>query len=210
MLARFVASTGPLAIVDLETTGLQGDPEAEPIEFGAVLVDPGAERIRTAHVLVRPRRPLPRAIARLTGLSDADLSAAPAIQSEAKRLRDLVAGRTILAHNAEFERWFLERFVATELGAADYLDTLDLLAVTHPDAGDLRLESFTRAMLGTEERHRALDDALDTARVVSAAGRGAAAGEARFRIAARALETFAPDSPWLALLGKEDLFAPLE
>ena len=62
-------------------------------------------------------------------------------------------------------------------------------------------------MLGTEERHRALDDALDTARVVSAAGRGAAAGEARFRVAARALETFAPDSPWLHLLGKEDLFA---
>jgi ATP-dependent DNA helicase DinG len=210
VLARFVASTGPLAIVDLETTGLQEDPEAELLEFGAVLVDPGAERLRTVHLLVRPRRPLPRAIARITGLSDADLAGAPPIASEAPILRELLAGRLILAHNAEFERWFLSRFVATELGTADYLDTLDLLAVTHPDAPDLRLESFTRMMLGSEERHRALDDALDTARVVSAAGRGAAAGESRFRIAARALETFAPDSPWLALLGKEDLFAPYE
>jgi ATP-dependent DNA helicase DinG len=175
-----------------------------------VLVDPGAARVRTAHLLVRPRLPLPRAIARLTGLSDSDLAGAALLVDEAPLLRQLLAGRLILAHNAEFERWFLSGFIGTELGAAEYLDTLDLLAVTHPDAPDLRLESFTRMMLGTEERHRALDDALDTARVVSAAGRGAAAGEPRFRIAARALETFAPESPWLALLGKEDLFAPYE
>jgi ATP-dependent DNA helicase DinG len=210
VLARFVASVGPLAIVDLETTGLQDDPDAEILEFGAVLVDPGAVRVRTVHLLVRPRLPLPRAIARITGLSDADLARSPAMATEAPRLRELLAGRLILAHNAEFERYFLSRFVASELGAADYLDSLDLLAVTHPDAPDLRLESFTRMMLGSEERHRALDDALDTARVVGAAGRGAAAGEARFRIAARSLETFSPDSPWLALLGKEDLFAPFD
>lgn len=209
MLARFAASTGPLAIVDLETTGLQEHPDAEILELGAVLIDPCASRVRLAHTLVRPRRPLPRAIERLTGLSDADLARAPAIEAEAPRLRELLAGRTILAHNAEFERHFLARFVAPELGAAEYLDSLDLLAVTHPDAPDLRLESFTRMLLGSEERHRALADALDTARVVSAAGRGAAVGEARFRIAARALERFAPDSPWLALLGKEDLPAPL-
>lgn len=209
MLARFVASTGPLAIVDLETTGLQHEPDAEVLEFGALLVDAGAKRLRTVAVLLRPRRPLPRAVARLTGLRDADLAGCPAIEDVAPALRVLLAGRTLLAHNAEFERHFLSRFVGAELAAAEYLDSLDLLAVTHPDAPDLRLESFTRMLLGREERHRALDDALDTARVVSAAGEGAAAGEARFRVAARALESFAPDSPWLALLGKEALPAPL-
>src|SRR5690606_20926372 len=74
----------------------------------------------------------------------------------------------------------------------------DLLAVCHPDAPDLRLETFTRSLLDTEERHRALDDALDTARVVSRAA--AAAGEPRYAAAREALEPFAPDSPWLALL----------
>jgi len=165
--------------------------------------------VRTAQVLLRTRRPLPRAVARLTGLRDADLAGGPALEAVAPALRELLAGRTLLAHNAEFERHFLSRFVGAELADADYLDSLDLLAVTHPDAPDLRLESFTRMLLGSEERHRALDDALDTARVVSAAGAGAAAGEARFRIAARALESFAPDSPWLALLGKEALPEPL-
>ena len=71
------------------------------------------------------------------------------------------------------------------LASATYLDTLDLLALTHPDAPDLRLESFTRMLLGSEERHRALDDALDTARVIALAGQGSAAGEPRF-VAARA------------------------
>ena len=41
-LSRFVDATGPLAVVDLETTGLSEDPAAEILEFGAVLVEPGA------------------------------------------------------------------------------------------------------------------------------------------------------------------------
>jgi ATP-dependent DNA helicase DinG len=209
VLARFLASTGPLALVDLETTGLQTDPEAEILEVGAVLLDPGAARVRTARALVRPGRPLPRAVARLTGLCDADLAGAPPLAALRPALRELLAGRVIVAHNAEFERSFLSRQVDPGLGGAEYLDSLDLLAVTHPDAPDLRLESFTRMLLGSEERHRALEDALDTARVISAAGAGAARAEPRFLVAARALESFAPDSPWLALLGKETLPAPL-
>ena len=99
----------------------------------------------------------------------------------------------------EFERHFLARYVDAGLAGADYLDSLDLLAVTHPDAPDLRLESFTRMLLATEERHRALEDALDTARVMALAGKGSAEGEPRFVAARRACEAFAPESPWLAL-----------
>lgn len=207
VLGRFAAATGPLAVVDLETTGLQTDPDAEILELGAVLVDPGAERVTTAHVLVRPRGPVPRAVQRLTGIGEAELAGAPPLATVVPALRALLAGRTLVAHNAEFERAFLARQVDPALGGAHYLDTIDLLAVTHPDAPDLRLESFTRMLFDTEERHRALEDALDTARVLSAAGEGAARGEARFATAARALETFAPDSPWLHLLGKEALLA---
>lgn len=197
-------------MVDLETTGLQDDPRAEILEVGALLVEPGAGRVRTARALVRPRGPIPRAIARLTGLRDADLAGAPAIEDVAPSLRALFAGRTLVAHNADFERHFLAQAVDAALAHADYADTLDLLAVTHPDAPDLRLESFTRMLLGAEEKHRALPDALDTARVLCAAGEGAARGEPRFLTAARALEAFAPDSPWLDLLGKEDVPLPLE
>jgi ATP-dependent DNA helicase DinG len=141
-------------------------------------------------------------VARLTGLSDADLSDAPVLADVKPALVEALAGRIVVAHNADFERAFLTRFVDPGLASATFLDTLDLLSLTHPDAPDLRLESFTRMLLGSEERHRALDDALDTARVMALAGRGAANGEARYVSARRACEAFAPESPWLALLEK--------
>jgi ATP-dependent DNA helicase DinG len=205
VLAAFAARLGPLAIVDLETTGLAVEEGAELLEVGALLVEPGREELTTLASLVRPERGLPRAVARLTGLADSDLADAPSLAEVAPALAAALAGRTIVAHNAGFERAFLSHYVDPALAHATYLDTLDLLALTHPDAPDLRLESFTRALLGTEERHRALDDALDTARVMALASAGSAAGEPRFAAARRACESFAPESPWLALLAKPAL-----
>ena len=69
-----------------------------------MLLDPGAARVRTARVLVRPRGPLPRAVARLTGLREADFAGAPALEAVRPALRELLAGRVIVAHNAEFEQ----------------------------------------------------------------------------------------------------------
>jgi ATP-dependent DNA helicase DinG len=203
-LARFAARLGPLAIVDLETTGLAIADGAEILEFGAVLVDPGEERVITLASLVRPRGAVPRPVKRLTGLEDADLADAPVLEALQGELRAALTGRRVIAHNASFERAFLAHFVEPALAEHEFLDTLDLLALTHPDAPDLRLESFTRMLLGTEERHRALDDALDTARVIAAAGEGARGGVARFAVAREALEAYAPDSPWLALLEKAE------
>jgi ATP-dependent DNA helicase DinG len=191
---------GPLAVVDLETTGLADDPKAEILEFGAVLIEAGQPRLGLLQCLVRPSSPIPRVVERLTGLADADLADAPRIAEVADRLAAALEGRTLVAHNADFERRFLARFVAPKLFDARYLDTLDLLALTHPDAPDLRLESFTRRLLGTEETHRALDDALDTSRLMGRVARGARDGEGRYQTARDALASYAPESPWAALL----------
>jgi len=192
-----------VAVVDLETTGLAGDPGSEILEVGIVLLDPGAPDVGTLRSFVRPARPLSLAIQRLTRISDADVADAPTLDRVAPAVRDALAGRWLIAHNADFERDFLARHVDRSLREARYLDTQDLLALTHPDAPDLRLESFTRMLFGTEERHRALDDALDTARVLSRAATGARAGEARYRVARSALDRYAPETAWLQLLGKE-------
>jgi len=199
-LEDFLRRTGPLAVVDLETTGLATDPGAEMLEFGAVLLDAGADALTTLESLMRPAGRLPRAVQRLTGLSDADVADAPAVEELAKAITAALAGRVVIAHNAEFERHFLSRFVAAELGECRYLDSQDLLSITHPDAPDLRLETFTREMLSSEERHRALSDALDTLRVLSRAALGARRGERRYATARSALETHAPESPWRELL----------
>ncbi len=174
-----------------------------------MLLDPGRDALRVVEHLARPRRPLPRAVELLTGLRDEDLRGAAPLAELAPALRAVLDGRTLVAHNASFERHFLARDLDPGLASASYLDTLDLLALTHPDAPDLRLESFTRELLGKEEEHRALADALDTLRVLSRVAEGAHREEPRYRTARRGLESYAPDSPWLALLGKEE-FGSLE
>ena len=200
-LAPWISAVGPLAVVDLETSGLAESRSAEILEVGIVLVDGAAPALRALHALVKPRRPVPAFVTRLTGLRQGDFEAAPEIAQLADEIAELLRGRTIVAHNAEFERHFLTRFVSPELAGARYLDTLELLSITHPDAPDMRLESFTRLMLGSEERHRALDDALDTLRILLRVARCAQAQELRYRNGRRALERHLPESPWLALLG---------
>jgi len=148
---------------------------------------------------VRPQGPVPLAVQRLTGLCEADVERAPRIGALAPELAAALAGRAIVAHNADFERFFLTRDVGSELDRATYLDTLDLLGLTHPDAPDLRLETLARDLLGREEAHRALSDALDTLRVVSEVARAARGGGRREAVARAALEAFVPDSPWIAL-----------
>jgi len=204
-LEVFLRATGPLAVVDLETTGLSNDPDSEVLEFGAALLDPGSAEITTLESLICPRGELPRAVQRLTGLAPADVADAPSISDLAKPMAVALAGRVIVAHNAEFERHFLSRFVDPRLAEVRYLDTQDLLALTHPDAPDLRLETFTRDLLETEERHRALSDALDTLRVLSRAATGARSGDARYGAARNALERFAPEVPWSELLRQAPL-----
>ncbi len=200
VLQPFLRETGPLAVVDLETTGLADDRHAEVLEFGILLLEPEGERLTSLRSLVRPRGPLPRAVQRLTGLGPDDVAKAPAIDALAKPVAAALAGRTIVAHNAAFERHFLTRFVAASFADASFLDTQDLLAIAHPDAPDLRLETFTRDLLEVEERHRALEDALDTLRVLSHVARGARRGEPRYATALVALETYAPEAPWRRLL----------
>ncbi len=199
---RLVERAGPLAIVDLETTGLPGDSAAEILEVGVLTIDFAASGVEISALggLVSPSAPLPPEIQRITGLRDRDVEGAPRLDDVRYRVEEALAGRVIIAHNAEFERSFLSRFLSPDFKRAVFLDTQDLLALTHPDASDLRLATIVRTLLGREERHRALQDALDTAEVLAAIAAGAELGEARYANARSALDRYEPESPWLELL----------
>ena len=202
---HLVARAGPLAIVDLETTGLSSDPRAEILEFGVLTIDlagDGGEEVgvRALSGLVRPSDAIPPEIQRLTGLRERDIEGAPRLEEVRYGVEEALAGRVIIAHNAEFERAFLARCLSPDFKRAVFLDTQDLLALTHPDSPDLRLATFVRTLLGREEKHRALQDALDTAAVLAKVAAGAERGELRYTNARRALDRYAPESPWLELL----------
>jgi hypothetical protein len=178
VLERWLQAIGPVAFVDLETTGLPESRSAEILEIGIVLLEPGTPDVGVARSLVRPARPIPPLVRRLTGISEEDAESAPPLAAIRDDVRDLLSDRRLVAHQVDFERAFLARDVDATLGAERFLDTQEILSLTHPDA----------------------PDALDVARMLGRLAQGAASGEARYRRAGQILYRRLPGSPWQALL----------
>jgi len=98
---------GPLAIVDLETTGTQ--PAADRItEIGVIEVD-GFELRSEWSTLVNPDVPVPSEIQAVTGITREMLAQAPRFRDLARSLHERLAGRVLVAHNARFDYGFLRR-----------------------------------------------------------------------------------------------------
>lgn len=198
-LSPWIDSVGPVAIIDLETTGLPDSRSSEILEIGFILLDPGEDTVGVASTLVRPSRSIPSLISRITGIFDADVSSAPSLASIRQDVFEALSGRLLVAHQADFEKSFLGREIHPLLGAARYLDTQEILSLAYPDAPDLRLETFTRLLLSREEQHRAFGDALDAACVLGEIARSTQAGSARALKVRRILNEHLPTSPWLGL-----------
>ncbi len=147
------------AFLDLETTGL--DPSRDQvIEVGIVFVERG-EIVRRAGQLLRPPGALPLIIKRLTGLDDAVLESQPSFSEYRAQLATLLEGWTVVAHNAGFERAFMDGLL--EQIAAPVLDTCELIHYLYPELASHSLENMVRwAGLGHGASHRAVQDAEDT------------------------------------------------
>jgi ATP-dependent DNA helicase DinG len=154
---------GEFIALDFETTGLL--PETDTvIDIGAVHIIDGKE-VRRFHTLVNPKRPLAPEIIQLTGITDAQLQTAPTLAEIREELIALIDSKPIMAHNAEFERKFLQHIFAEHhphYAPPALLDTKDVLALMYPLAPSLGLEHFIRHFgLRDYEHHRGLQDALD-------------------------------------------------
>jgi len=91
--------------LDLETTGL--DPARDRvIEVGAVAFTPD-RTLATLERLVDPQRPLPDAVARLTGITQADLKGAATAESAVRELINFIGGRQPVGHGARLDMEFL-------------------------------------------------------------------------------------------------------
>ena len=143
--------------LDLETTGL--DPERDRvIEVGAVAFTPD-RTIATLERLVDPQRSLPEAIARLTGITQADLQGAGSAAVALGELAEMVRGRQPVGHGARLDVEFL-----TASGLWDdeleILDTLDVARILMPAAASHSLPLLATELGFSQPRpHRALDDA---------------------------------------------------
>ncbi len=164
-----VLASGYVA-VDVETTGL--DPaHDEIIEVAAVKVLPGqldlpgqpGESEAPFLTFVRPRRPIPLEITRLTGITERDVTDAPPWEAVAPDLEVFVGRLPLVAHNASFDLGFIGR-TSAHLRQATAYDTAELSRIALPRLRNHRLETL-RAWLGEVGTvgHRALSDALATA-----------------------------------------------
>lgn len=96
-----------LVILDFETTGLSPDNGDRAIEIGAVKLENGQV---TEHFqeLMNPGRPVSSFIEDYTGITNGMLRDAAPCSDVMARFADFIQGQNLVAHNASFDKRFLD------------------------------------------------------------------------------------------------------
>jgi DNA polymerase-3 subunit epsilon len=158
------------AVVDVETTGMRAGGGDRITEI-AVAVVHGGRREVVFESLVNPERPIPPAIAGVTGITDDMVRHAPRFDEISDQVLAALGGRVFVAHNARFD-W---GFVGAELRRArdvlldgPRLCTVRLARRLVQGVQSCGLDNLTRHF-GFENpaRHRAAGDALVTAQLLA-------------------------------------------
>ncbi len=160
----------PLAVLDVETTGLSARGGDRVIEIGVVLTS-GLEEVDHFEQLIDPGRPLdPRATA-VNGITAQMVRGQPRFSEILPRLERLLDGRVLVAHNASFDLGFLReeyRRAGTRLPERPVLDTCRM-ARSHFSFPSNSLGALTRRFgISSRGAHRALADARMTLALLGA------------------------------------------
>jgi DNA polymerase-3 subunit epsilon len=167
------ALRGPVACVDLETTGGLAA-HHRIIEVGVVLLDDGIV-VDEWSTLVDPGLRIPPSIVAFTGIDDAMVAGAPSFADVRAELRQRLEGRLFVAHNARFDYGFLrgEFRRVGERFSAPVLCTVRLSRGLYPEHPRHNLDALIeRFALSCDARHRALGDARVLPALLAAIERG--------------------------------------
>ncbi|MHB1323863.1 MAG: helicase C-terminal domain-containing protein [Coriobacteriia bacterium] len=147
-----------IVVLDLETTGF--DPSRDHIIEMAALLARGPEVLGRWTTLVRPPRSIAHECTQLTGIDDALVADAPPVESALSALVDFVAARPVVAHNATFDRTFLEHNgCGPHVLRGPWIDSLEVVRLALPRLTSHRLADLSRAFgLAQGSSHRAADD----------------------------------------------------
>ncbi|HEX5802219.1 MAG TPA: exonuclease domain-containing protein [Azospira sp.] len=152
-------SNQPIVFIDLETTGANFARD-RILEIGLIEFD--QHGVRQWESLVNPGVSVTPFITGLTGIDDAMVADAPTFESLAGELRDRLAGKLFVAHNARFDYGFVKAEFA-RLGIdfrATVLCTVKLSRKLFPQHPRHNLDTLiARHGIAVDARHRALADA---------------------------------------------------
>lgn len=147
-----------VVVLDIETTGW--DPDRDRIIEVAAAVLRGPEIVATFSALVDPLVPIPAEITKLTGITDAMLEGQMSAEAAVFRLIEFIGDRDIVAHNACFDRSFIERVAGRHALRGAWLDSLQVVRIALPRLRSHRLTDLAQAFGVVPEgpAHRALPD----------------------------------------------------
>ena len=152
-------------ILDTETTGFDPRKGDRLIEIGCLEIEDLLPTGRTLHLFVDPERPIPAEATRVHGITDAMIRGKPKFFDVAEQILDFVGDCPIVAHNAQFDRNFvnfeLQRAGRIPTPDDQWIDTLAMALKRFPGASN-SLDALCRRFkisLSEREKHGALIDA---------------------------------------------------
>lgn len=157
-----------LVILDFETTGLSPDMGDRAIEIGAVRLVNG-EVTERFQELMNPGQPVSGFIEDYTGISNAMLAGADSCEVVMDRFADFIADDNLIAHNASFDKRFLDAEL-DRIGrryAGEFSCSLLLSRRIFQDSYNHKLGELVRFcnIKSDGDFHRALYDSEMTAKV---------------------------------------------
>lgn len=160
-------SLGKWALIDIETTGIDQSYD-QIIDLGYLQFD-GTKLVRSYSSLVRTEVPLSNFIQKLTGIKQSMIKNAPLWKEVEIDLLELES-HVLVAHNANFEKKFLEKyFDRNDQGNTreNFQDSMFYFALIFAQFSKLNLE-FLMIELGIAEKeeHRGLADSIALLKVM--------------------------------------------
>jgi len=154
-------------VVDVETTG--GTARSHKIIEIAIVTVKDGRIVDHYSTLVNPQKAIPTFITSLTGISDGMVETAPVFLDIADKILELTENRIFVAHNVNFDYSFLKQEFNLLGKRFDRkkLCTVRLAKKIFPGFRSYSLGSLSSQLaIKINDRHRALGDALATAKVL--------------------------------------------
>lgn len=152
--------------LDLETTGLSPVRD-RMLEIGAVKVEAG-EVTGTYETLIDPCIDIPERITDLTGITAEMTVGCPQIREAVEGFLDFAEEQVLLGHNLIFDYSFMKQNIQNLGGSFERrgIDTLTIARGCLPELPSRSLDQVAAHFgIVQEHHHRALDDAMTTARI---------------------------------------------
>lgn len=145
-----------VVVLDTETTGLSVR-DNELIEIAAARMR-NREVVERFDTFVHPGRPIPPEITELTSITNADVVNAPSAPEAVAMLAEFAQGSPIVAHNATFDRSFIEAVKGGREVSDIWIDSLALSRIALPRLSSHKLSTMAELFECASVSHRANAD----------------------------------------------------